>query len=97
VRLREQISTNLRMYLNGQQPDKKQTENMIRKYGEQDGALSYLYAQAFAYVNQTLSPTQREKLKALRNLDVVPQGIYIYSDPAPMPPDVECGFLLEKK
>lgn len=93
VKLRERISVNLRKFITGERPDKKEIINMVKMYGGYDGELSYLYVAAFTAVNKTLTPEQREKLKTLRNLDVYPKGIYIFSDPEPMPVTIDCSFL----
>lgn len=93
VKLRERISVNLRKFITGERPDKKEIINMVKMYGGYDGELSYLYVAAFMAVNKTLTPEQREKLKTLRNLDVYPKGIYIFSDPEPMPVTIDCSFL----
>lgn len=93
VKLRERISVNLRKFIIGERPDKKEIINMVKMYGGYDGELSYLYVAAFTAVNKTLTPEQREKLKKLRNLDVYPKAIYIFSDPEPMPVTIDCSFL----
>ncbi|NDA82969.1 MAG: bifunctional diaminohydroxyphosphoribosylaminopyrimidine deaminase/5-amino-6-(5-phosphoribosylamino)uracil reductase RibD [Actinobacteria bacterium] len=50
-----------------------------------DGKVSALYASRFAAVNQTLSQSQRDALIKLRNLTVVPKGVYDFSTLVPMP------------
>lgn len=97
VTLREKVSANLRKFMSGERPDKTETLEWIKKYGEQDAALSILYVTAFSAVHQTLTADQKQKLKDLRNLDAVPSGIYIYSDPAPVPANLEYDFLLARK
>lgn len=93
VTLREKVSVNLRKFIAGERPDKKETLELVKKYGEKDGELSYLYVTAFTAVNKTLTAEQKEKLKTLRNLDIYPTGIYIYSDPEPMPSNIDCSIL----
>lgn len=95
VRLRQEVSLKLRGFISGEKPQKEQVLEMIRKYGEQDGELSYYYVTAFAAINNTLSNEQKNKLKTLRGLDVIPQGIYIYSDPEPMPEKIDDYFLFK--
>lgn len=93
VKLREKTAESLRKFIAGERPDKKETIEWVREYGSQDGELSYLYVSAFTAVNTTLTTEQKEQLKILRNLDVYPTGIYIYSDPAPMPGNMDYSFL----
>lgn len=93
VSLRQQVATSLRKFIAGEKPDKQATLDLVKNYGAQDGELSYLYVTAFAAVHQTLTTAQKEQLKKLRNLEVLPSGIYIYSDPEPMPEQLDCNFL----
>lgn len=93
VKLREKTAESLRKFIAGERPDKKEIIEWVREYGSQDGELSYLYVSAFTAVNKTMTTKQIEQLKVLRNLDVYPTGIYIYSDPAPMPENMDCSFL----
>lgn len=97
VKLREKISVNLRKFMTVEKPDKSETINWVKEYGGKDGELSYLYVTAFTAVNKTLTPDQKEKLKALRNLDIYPTGIYIYSDPEPMPSNIDCSIIFSGK
>ncbi len=93
VKLREEVSVSLRGFIKGENPSKTQVMEKVLKYGEQDGELSFYYITAFTSVNKTLTDEQRKQLKNLRGLDVYPQGIYIYSDPEPMPKQIDCSFL----
>lgn len=97
VKLREQVSVSLRGFQQGEKPSKSQVMGWIMKYGEQDGAISFYYAAAFASINNSLTEEQKKKLKELRGLEVYPQGIYIYSDPEPLPDDIDCKFLFVSK
>lgn len=96
VTLREQVAAGLRKFITGEQPDKQTILELVKKYGAQDGELSLLYVTAFASVYKTLTAEQKEQLKQLRNLEVLPPGIYIYSDPEPMPEQLDCSFLFSK-
>lgn len=97
VKLREQVSVSLRGFQQGEKPSKTQMMEWMMKYGEQDGEISFYYAAAFAYINNSLTEEQKKKLKELRGLEVYPQGIYIYSDPEPLPDDIDCKFLFAAK
>lgn len=84
VRLRGLVATELRKFMAGQTADKKLVFDWIKKYGEQDGEMSYYYATAFATVYKTLTAEQKAQLKVLRAQDVLPEGTYLYSDKVAM-------------
>ena len=82
IEVRRAISTELRLFLKGQQADLKKVIALGRRYGELDGELSYAYATGFAKVNRTLTSQQRATLIKLRNLPGYTSApAYIYSDP----------------
>jgi len=86
VRVRREISTELRRFLKGEMADKSKVLALSKRYGELDGNLSYLYATAFAKVGQTLSSQQKQTLVAMRKVDPSePKGPFLYSSPISMP------------
>jgi hypothetical protein len=86
VRVRGEISSELRRFLNGQTPDKARVLVLSRRYGELDGNLSYLYANAFAKVGQSLSSAQKQALARLRHDNPEdPKGPFLYSTPIQIP------------
>ena len=86
VRLRQKISTELRRALAGEAVDSAKVLEYARDYGRCDARLAILYAEAFAKVNATLTPAQRETLVKLRNLPgFETDGAFLYSRPIPMP------------
>jgi hypothetical protein len=86
VRLRREISTELRRALAGNKPDSAKVLELARDYGRSDARLAILYAEAFAKVNRTLTPAQRESLVKLRNLPgFETDGAFLYSRAIPMP------------
>lgn len=93
VRLRTSVCTELRMFLTGGTADRKRITDQVVQYGEQDGELSFAYITAFAGVARTLDEMQLAALRKLRNQDVLPQGAYLYSDPVPLPAELDCSFL----
>ncbi|MFN8242959.1 MAG: hypothetical protein U0X40_02790 [Ferruginibacter sp.] len=95
VDTRKNIAVLLRKFMEGQSPDKTALLDLTRKYGELDGSLSYLYASRFGQINKTLTNSQKEQLKKLRNLDKWPAGTYLYSDPVSVPGEIDTGFLFE--
>jgi len=93
VNLRKAISDSLRKFLKGEIINKNETIELVRKYGEQDGEMSYHYATTFAEISETLTLRQKKKLKKLRNQDRLPLGVYEFSDPIEMPPVIDVSFL----
>jgi len=95
VLLRTAVAQELRRALNGEIPNKEKVFNLISRYGELDGGLSYEYARCFAQIRKSLSTSQVEQLKAIRNLDVFPKGAYLFSDPIPMPEVISIDSLFK--
>lgn len=85
VSIRTEISREFRSILNGDTIDREKVLLLSRRYGELDGEMSYLYASRFSATYQELSGEQKVRLVLLRNQDVFPDGIYLYSTPASMP------------
>jgi hypothetical protein len=82
ARVRQKISLELRKFLKGEVADKEVVLRWSRRYGELDGALSYLYAAAFAKVGRTLAPQQKDRLSRLREPSLgAPKGPFLYSTP----------------
>lgn len=85
ARLRRLIAGELRRFLAGERPVQSQVLRWSRRYGELDGDLAWLYAQAFSAVGQSLSDAQRTELQALRDSaphDAQdPKGPFLYADP----------------
>jgi Spy/CpxP family protein refolding chaperone len=80
IKVRREISTELRKLLTGGTPDKEKLLALGRRYGELDGEMSWYYTTAFAAVNKTLTADQRAALMKLRNLDGYTSApYYIYS------------------
>lgn len=83
IRLRTAIAEELRKFMQSNEANSAKVMEWVTAYGKQDGEMSYYYASAFASIAQTLTKAQHEKLKAIRHLDVAPEGTYLYSDPVP--------------
>ncbi len=80
VSVRREISTELRKFMTGQQPDREKVKTLGRRYGELDGGVSYLYAAAFAEVGRSMTKQQKAAAVRLRNLDDYTSApAYIYS------------------
>lgn len=91
---RTAVCTELRKAMAGGAVDKVKVYSLIEHYGELDGQISALYATRFAEVDATLTDAQRTALVELRNLDVVPQGAYLFSTPVDMPEMPNNDFML---
>lgn len=86
VRVRREISTELRRFLKGETADQNKVLLLSKRYGELDGEMSYLYATAFAKIGQSLTAQQKQALASLRASNPNdPQGPFIYSTPVSMP------------
>jgi len=96
VGVRRAISQELRKFLAGSQPDKSKVLALGRRYGELDGEISWMYANAFVKVNRTLTDQQRAELVKLRNLPGYHSApAYVYSralQEAPKLPDTTAFF-----
>jgi hypothetical protein len=95
IDVRRSISRQLRGSLAGGTVDSGAVLALSRRYGELDGRLSYLLAEAFASIGRTLTPAQQSAMVKLRNQDVFPKGVYRYSDPIPEPSEPDTSFLFE--
>jgi Spy/CpxP family protein refolding chaperone len=89
IKVRREISTELRKLLAGGKPDKAKLMELGRHYGELDGEMSWYDATAFAAVSQTLTEDQRAALMKLRNLDGYTSApYYIYSQAMRQEPEL---------
>lgn len=96
VDLRTAISRLFRGTLKGTAFDPARVIALSRTYGELDGRLSYLLAQAFTGIHKTLTADQKAALVKLRNQDVFPDGLYRYSDPIPVPARLDVSGFFAK-
>jgi hypothetical protein len=93
AKVRTTVSKELRKALTGGSINKTLVYAQIKRYGELDGLMSGLYATRFAAVNKTLTADQRVQLVKLRNLAVVPNGIYKYASLVTKPALPNVGYL----
>ncbi|RPJ08148.1 MAG: hypothetical protein EHM28_05110 [Spirochaetaceae bacterium] len=94
--IRRTIATEFRKFLAGTTANKALVMQLSHRYGELDGALSYLYATRFAAVYKTLTQTQKDALVKLRNQNVFPEGVYLYADPVKTPAEPDTSILFSK-
>lgn len=66
ARLRQQTAAALRQLLEGKEVDEGLVMHNSRRYGELDGELAWLYAQAFIRVGRSLTPAQKRALAEMR-------------------------------
>ncbi len=85
IQIRTDVSTELRKAMKNETPDKEKVYSLIKRYGELDGEMSYIYAICFSKIYKSLNTDQREKLKTIRDSDVFPKGTYLFSDPIEIP------------
>lgn len=93
---RKDISTELRKFASGGSADSAQVINLMDRYGELDGEISYNFATTFASVNGTTSTEEKASLAALRHEvlgDFSPTSAYLYSAPIAMPDIPNTDFL----
>jgi hypothetical protein len=96
VNIRKQVSVEFRKVLKNEVPDREKVFTLIKRYGEIDAEISFDAFICFAAIKNSLSREQKDKLYKLRNLDVYPEGCYLYSDPIDIPVGLNCDFLLKK-
>ena len=94
---RQDVSGLLRQFIAERTPDQAMVLSLMERYGELDGDIVYRYATAFAQVSQSLTPTQRTQLVALRtnllgNL-AYPAGAYLYAQAITLPVVINTDFL----
>jgi len=97
VERREDVSSLLRQFMNGNTPDQTTIGNLMARYGELDGEIIYRYATAFVHVDQTLTADRRARIMTLRT-DLLgdlafPTGAYLYSQAIPVPDIPNTDFL----
>lgn len=86
VEVRRKIAAELRRFLAGEEADKNKVLALSKRYGELDGELSYYYANAFAFIAQTLTKEQKFKLFSMRTTNSSdPKGPFLYSTPINKP------------
>jgi len=95
VDVREQISIELRKFMEQETIDNELVMTLSEEYGELDGAIVYNYAVNFTAVYASLSETQRTELQNL--VEAIgymhPDGAFLYSQPVEMPEIIDTDFL----
>ena len=95
VKIREAVSIELRKAINNEKPDKEKVYSLIKRYGELDVEMSYYEANSFSLIHKTLTDSQKQNLIQIRNQSVLPQGVYVYSDPIDLSISLKFDYLLK--
>ncbi len=96
VDVREDISIELRKLMTQSTIDETYVLERSERYGELDGEIAAMYAEAFTEVFRTLSVAQLEALAELRDLDAYPcNGAYLFSENVPMPVIGDTDFFFD--
>ena len=95
VKIRENVSLELRKAIKNEKPDKEKIYSQIRRYGELDAEMSYYETVAFSAISKTISESQKQKLIKIRNQNNLPKGVYIYSDNVEMTANLSFDYLLK--
>lgn len=86
VEVRRDISSKLRLFMEGVDVDEDDIMALMANYGELDGKINYLYATSFAEIFKELTNTQLDDLMELRQLDgFEPEDAYLFADPISYP------------
>jgi hypothetical protein len=95
IKIRTDVSTELRKAINNETPDKEKIFSLIRNYGELDGEMSYNYVICFAKIRKSLTEKQKEQLTSIRDLNIFPEGTFLFSDPIVIPKIENTDFLFK--
>ncbi len=95
VDIREQISTELRKFMNQSIIDSALIMDLSEEYGELDGEIVYQYATQFTAIKNSLNSSQESNLKSLGEAlgYLHPDGAFLYSQPVAMPEIINTDFL----
>ena len=95
VKIREAVSIELRKAMTNEKPNKENVFSLIKRYGELDVEMSYYEANSFSVIYKTLTEIQKQKLIQIRNQNVLPKGVYLYSDPVDFTSALGDSYLLK--
>lgn len=94
VKIRETVSIELRKAMTNEMPDKEIVYSLIKRYGELDAEMSYYEANAFSQIYKTLTEKQKQQMIQIRNQNVLPKAVYVYSDPTDFGGTLDYNHLL---
>lgn len=99
VEIREEVVSILREFITDDTSTTSKEEKvmeLMKEYGEIEGAMSHRYADVFSKIGNTLTETQKSKMHTLRNQYVFPEGSYLYSAPIKMPTTMSLEKVIAK-
>ncbi len=86
VNIRELIVREIREIFRGKEASQKKIVSLSHRFGELDGEIAYLYANAYANIRNSLSQSQLQKATDIRNIAQYPcKGAFIYAEPSQVP------------
>ncbi len=86
VRVRKSIAAEIRKMFGGNAANADKIVGLSRNFGELDGEIAYLYADAFTNIKSSLSQSQLRKAVQIRNIAQYPcNGAFIYAEPSQVP------------
>jgi len=86
VKVRESIAAEIRKIYAGETNNLDKIVELSRKFGQLDGEIAYLYANAFSSIKNNLSSSQLTKAVKLRNISQYQcTGAFIYAEPSSVP------------
>ncbi|MCP4266754.1 MAG: hypothetical protein GY777_14490 [Candidatus Brocadiaceae bacterium] len=86
ISVRESIATEIRKIIGGKSASQNMIVSLSRKFGELDGEIAYLYANAYTNIRTSLSQSQLQKATQIRNIAQYQcKGAFIYAEPSQIP------------
>ncbi len=86
ISVRESIATEIRKIFRGKAASQKTIVSLSRKFGELDGEIAYLYANAYTNIKTSFSQSQLQEATQIRNISQYQcKGAFIYAEPSQIP------------
>ncbi len=86
VSIRESIAIEIRNAFKGNAVSENKIVSLSRRFGELDGEIAYLYANAYASIKNSLSNSQLQKATKIRDIAQYScKGAFIYAEPSNIP------------
>ena len=84
--IRRKIAVEIRKIFVGTTGNHDEVIRLSRKFGEADGEIAYLYANAFTEVRHSLTENQQKKAIEIRNISQYKcKGAFLYAEPISVP------------
>ncbi len=96
ISARESIATEIRKILKGKLASQRMIVSLSKKFGELDGEIAYLYANAYTNIRTSLTQSQLQKATQIRNISQYQcKGAFIYAEPSQIPNVENIGSFFE--